>query len=169
MPSRIFSMSLWRNLRDLKKCNENKNLTYSVARTAKLLLPPATSYQPISCRINDWKYFIRIRVICRRAVWLKPSTAKMPEINWTSVETDNNIPYDMESSMIADSMSGLVAPLVLHFLCLKISRWTKTCIYNEICLIYSFAWHYHACLEPKIVFLIVQNLYQLTDFCRRQR
>lgn len=91
MPSRIFSTSLQINYNvdfshsagpaSVIKSILPFRITYSVARTAKLLLLPATSYHPISCCISDWKYLMRMRVIWRSAVLLKQSIAKIPAIN----------------------------------------------------------------------------------------
>lgn len=65
--------------------------TYSVIRTAKLF-PVAVSYQPMSCRIRDWKYFMRIRVICFNAAWLNRSTEKIPATSCTMAVNDISIP-----------------------------------------------------------------------------
>lgn len=75
--------------------------TYSVIRTEKLVFPPATSYQPISCRINDSKYFVRMRVICRIAVRLKQSTQNIPNMNCHNVAINDKMPYAIESLMIS--------------------------------------------------------------------
>lgn len=85
------------------------NFTHSVVRTPKLSLPPNTSYQPISCRISDWKYLIRIRVTCRSAVLLKLSTANIPAINWTNVNIRTRIPNEFPSLISSLLLSCHVA------------------------------------------------------------
>lgn len=93
-------------------CVIEYEITYSVIRTEKLVLPPATSYHPISCRINDSKYLVRMRVICRIAVRLKQSTQKMPKINCHNVAITDKIPYAIESFMIASRFSSIVASVL---------------------------------------------------------
>lgn len=72
---------------------------YSASRTVKLAFPFSMSYQPMSCRIRDAKYFTRIRVIWEIAVWLKQSTQMAPTINWIIVSTMDTHRKAIESFM----------------------------------------------------------------------
>lgn len=89
--------------------------TYSVIRIEKLVLPAAMSYQPMSCRINDSKYFIRMRVTWRIAVRLKQSTQKIPNTNCQAVDINDRIKYAIESSIIASTISPGLAFSSLDF------------------------------------------------------
>lgn len=108
MPVLIFSMSLQMFRHQINRYSDNFidsvhqifsvnsfkiiNLTYSVMRLAKLVFPATTSYQAISCRINDSKYLMRIRVTCRIAVRLKQSTPNIPNTNCHIVANNVRIP-----------------------------------------------------------------------------
>lgn len=120
IPSRIFSISLWIIIkikgkryqitqRDRERLREKYYFDYSVMRTATLLLPPATSYHPISCFIKHSKNFVRMRVICRSAVWLKQSTHTMPAIKCNNDAKTDTTPYAIESLMISLRFSSSVA------------------------------------------------------------
>lgn len=75
----------------------------------KLDLPFSKSYHPISCRINDVKYLIRIRVTCELAARLKQHT----HMNWAIIciaeITIDAIKNAIESLIISASFSSVVA------------------------------------------------------------
>lgn len=119
IPNFIFSISLrmiskqnekitnfpWKKL---NACSMYKaDLTHSDKRTVKFIF--VTSCQPISCRINDLKYFIRIRVSCLFAVWLKQFTQIVPDINCKIVASRKCIPKAIASATMASWFSSAVA------------------------------------------------------------
>lgn len=71
------------------------------------------SYHPISCRINEAKYFIRIRVTCEIAARLKQSTQTIPANNRIADIVNIANKNAIESFMTSVLLSSIVA-LVLR-------------------------------------------------------
>lgn len=92
--------------------------TYSSNRTAKFDLLFSKSNHPMSCRINDVKYFTRMRVTWEIAVRLKQSTQMAPTNNnikdSTSDATKNAIASFFNSAIFSSGDA-----FVLHLYQLK--------------------------------------------------
>lgn len=124
MPVFIFSISLQiikpsiYSLLDMKKKNFCWTITYSARRTVKFDFPFSISYHPMSCRISDEKYSIRIRAIWEIAARLKQSTLIIPAISWIIVSTTEAIRNAIESFSSSSRFSTMVTFVLLmnkHF------------------------------------------------------
>lgn len=103
-----------------------KKKPYSARRTAKLDLLFSTSNHPMSCRINDVKYFTRIRVTCEMAVWLKQSTQIVPANICTTdstSDTSRNAIASFRSSAAFSSCDAFVLQFQRYSKAFNKNKW----------------------------------------------